>query len=121
MDEFDWMRDYLEDYCKKNLPYLEHDYCSKDVDFINKLFKDQQETLESKYLGKTFFTIVDCKCIKVFVKEIGDYNSLVVYKVVPEESEALYGRKEFTVSSSHLFSTVEDLVDYVFQEDIDIF
>ena len=120
MDEFDWMKDYLEDYCKKTLPYSVHDYCDKDVDFINKLFKDHQETLESKYLGKTFFTIVDCKCIKVFVKEIGDYNSLVVYRVVPGESEILYGRKEFTVSPSHLFPTVEDLIDYIFQEDIDI-
>ena len=119
MDEFNWMRDYLENY-KKDLPYSFRDYCNKDVDFINKLFNDHRETLESKYLGKTFFTIVDCKCIKVFVKEIGDYNSLVVYKIVPEESEILYGRKEFTVSPYHLFSSVEDLIDYVFQEDIDI-
>ena len=116
MDEFDWT---IENY-KKDLPYSVYDYCSKDVDFINKLFDDHRETLESKYLGKTFFTIIDCKCIKVFVKEIGDYNSLVVYKIVPEESEILYGRKEFTVSPYHLFSSVEDLIDYVFQEDIDI-
>ncbi len=118
MDEFEWIESLLEDDYKKDF----RDYCEKDVDFVNKFLKlkDQRETLESRYLGKTFFTIVDCKCIKVFVKEIGDYNSLVVYRVVQKDSEILYGIKEFTVSPSHLFSTVEDLVDYVFQEDIDI-